>query len=188
MHRLLGIAVLLGLVLLVGCAQQSTDEQAPAEPAAPAAAPAEPAGAHAEIQAKSGSQLGGTATFSAAEAGVTLVVEIQNAPPGPHAVHLHDVGDCSAADGTSAGGHWNPTAENHGQWNHKPFHLGDVGNITIDEQGHGSLTLTTDLWSIGSGAENDVVGHAIVVHAGADDFTSQPTGAAGGRIGCGVIE
>lgn len=187
MHRLLGIAMLLGLILAAGCAGSTGEEAATPEPTAePAAEPT--ATASATIQAKSGSSVTGTATFTAEAGEVTLVVELQNAPAGVHAVHLHETGDCSSEDGKSAGGHWNPTSEDHGKWNEDPFHLGDVGNLTVDAQGHGSLTLTTDLWSIETGMANDVLGRAIVVHAGVDDFTSQPTGAAGGRIGCGVIE
>jgi Cu-Zn family superoxide dismutase len=108
--------------------------------------------------------------------------------PGPHAVHIHETGDCSAEDGSSAGGHWNPTGEEHGKWGEHPFHLGDIGNIEVGEDGTGSITLSTDLWSIGDSSDHDVVGKSIVVHAGADDFKSQPSGAAGERIGCGVIE
>ena len=118
---------------------------------------------------------------------ITLTIEIQNASPGIHAVHIHENGDCSAPDGTSAGGHWNPTGVAHGKWGEGEFHLGDIGNITVGEDGTGSIELTTDLWEIGTGSDVDVVGKGIIVHAGADDFTSQPSGAAGARIGCGVI-
>ena len=69
-----------------------------------------------------------------------------------------------------------------------PHHLGDIGNLEVGEDGEGSLTLSTDKWTMGSGADNDILGKAVIVHAGADDFTTQPTGAAGGRIGCGVIK
>ena len=88
---------------------------------------------------------------------------------------------------TSAGGHWNPTGVAHGKWGEGEFHLGDIGNIAVGEDGTGSITLTTDLWEIGTGSDVDIVGKGIIVHAGADDFTSQPSGAAGARIGCGVI-
>lgn len=87
----------------------------------------------------------------------------------------------------SAGGHWNPTNTAHGKWGDGEFHLGDIGNITVGKDGTGVIELTTDLWEIGTGSDRDVVGKAIILHAGADDFTSQPSGAAGARIGCGAI-
>lgn len=103
------------------------------------------------------------------------------------AVHLHEHGDCGN-EGNAAGGHWNPTRTNHGKWGEGQFHLGDIGNIRLDASGKGTLTLKTSLWTVGTGGTNDVVGKAILVHEKADDFTTQPTGNAGGRIGCGVIQ
>ena len=133
------------------------------------------------------SGLTGMAVFTQSGDQITLTVEIQNASPGLHAVHIHANGDCSAPDGTSAGGHWNPTDVAHGKWGEGEFHLGDIGNITVGEDGTGSIELTTDLWEIGTGSDIDVVGKSIIVHADADDFVSQPSGNAGARIGCGVI-
>jgi len=141
----------------------------------------------ATVDAKSGSTLTGSAEFYENDGMIILVLKVQNAPPGVHAVHLHDVGDCSADDGTSAGGHWNPTAVDHGAWGGEAFHLGDIGNFEVDETGAAEHTFNTDLWSIGSGDANDIVGRAIIIHEKQDDLTSQPTGAAGGRIGCGVV-
>lgn len=138
----------------------------------------------------SGSTVTGEAIFTQDGDDIMLVVDIRNAAPGPalHAVHIHETGDCSAADGTSAGSHWNPTDEAHGRWGGDSFHLGDLGNIPVGSDGTGYIERTTDLWDIGTGSDRDVVGKAIVVHAGEDDFISQPSGAAGARIGCGIIE
>lgn len=149
----------------------------------------------ANLESKSGSSTTGTVTFEGKSNGkVELVLLITGAPPGKHAVHLHDKGDCSAPDASSAGGHWNPTSEAHGKWGSAPFHLGDVGNLEVDNDGKGKLTLSTDKWTVngtapeGQPMPNDVVGHAVVVHATVDDFTTQPTGNAGGRIACGVVQ
>ena len=142
----------------------------------------------ATIESKNDSGVTGTATFTLSDDQVVLTLSIAGATSGQHAFHLHEIGDCSAPDGTSAGGHWNPTGQNHGRWGTDPFHLGDVANIEIAEDGTGTLTVATNLWSLGTGAANDVVGRSIIVHAGVDDFTTQPTGAAGGRIGCAVIQ
>lgn len=144
--------------------------------------------ARAAIGSASGSDLTGIAVFTQNGDKITLVVEVENTSPGVHAVHIHEKGDCSAADGTSAGGHWNPTNVAHGAWGEGEFHLGDIGNMTVGEDGTGRIALTTDLWEIGTGSNVDVVGRGIIVHADPDDFTSQPTGAAGARIGCGAIE
>lgn len=143
--------------------------------------------AHAMIDALGDSGVTGIAVFTQNGDQITLTAEIQGASPGLHGFHIHANGDCSSPDGTSAGGHWNPTDVAHGKWGEGEFHLGDIGNITVGEDGTGSITLTTDLWEIGTGSDVDVVGKGIIVHAGADDFVSQPSGAAGARVGCGVI-
>ena len=129
----------------------------------------------------------GEAVFTQDGTDIMLTVDIEGASPGLHAVHIHETGDCSDS-GASAGGHWNPTGEDHGRWGGDSFHLGDLGNIPVGSDGTGYIERTTDLWDIGTGSARDVVGKAIVVHEREDDFTSQPSGNAGGRIGCGVIE
>ncbi len=107
----------------------------------------------------------------------------------PHAIHLHEKADCSADDATSTGGHWNPTSEPHGKWGaSEGYHKGDIGNFEADEKGNGTITFSTDQWCIGCGDPNkDIVGKAVIVHEGTDDFTTQPTGAAGGRVTCGAV-
>ena len=134
------------------------------------------------------SGVAGKAVFTQIGDNIKLVVSLANASAGEHAVHIHATGDCSAPDGTSAGGHWNPTGVAHGKWGEGEFHLGDIGNMTVDDQGMGKIELTTNLWEMNTGSDIDIVGKAIIVHAGADDFVSQPSGNAGARIGCGVIE
>ena len=105
--------------------------------------------------------------------------------PGIHAVHIHEKGDCSAADGSSAGGHWNPTAEKHGKWEHGEFHMGDIGNLVADKDGTARLVFKTDNWKMGGNdATKNIMGKSIIIHADADDFHTQPTGNAGGRVGC----
>ncbi len=141
----------------------------------------------ARIDPKSGSTLTGLATFSEVQGGTLVEIHVENAPVGWHAVHVHEKGDCSAADGSSAGGHFNPATLNHGSPHAVgAHHAGDLGNmeVTADGKGH-HVILMPDL-AVASGP-NSVVGHAIVVHAGIDDLVTQPTGNAGGRIGCGEI-
>jgi Cu-Zn family superoxide dismutase len=173
-------AVLAVLAVLAGCAgsQKEAAQAAPAETIRRATAVIEP---------RSGSEVAGSAIFIHEGRQVTLQISLEHAPAGEHAVHIHEFGDCSAADGSSAGGHWNPTQHAHGKWGEAPFHLGDIGNVVVGADGTGTLMLTTDRWSMGDGAVGDVLGKAVIIHAAPDDFATQPTGNAGGRIGCGVI-
>jgi Cu-Zn family superoxide dismutase len=143
--------------------------------------------AAATLQARSGSKAGGEALFVESKETVTLHLLITGAEPGVHAVHIHETGDCSAPDGASAGGHWNPTNVNHGKWGAAPHHSGDIGNVEVGADGKAQLTLSSKVWTIGGPPETNIVGRSVIVHAKADDFTTQPTGNAGGRIACGVI-
>lgn len=143
----------------------------------------------AQLEAKSGSNASGTVTFTEMEDGVHLMVDLQGLTPGTHAIHLHENGDCSAPDASSAGGHWNPSSEEHGHINETDeFHFGDIGNLEVGSDSTATYETTIDIWNIGGEADANIVGKAVVVHAGADDFTSQPSGAAGSRVACGVVE
>lgn len=104
------------------------------------------------------------------------------------AVHIHAKPDCSV-NASMAMGHWNPTSASHGQWGVGSFHLGDIGNISLDASGHGTKTLTTNLWNInGADTSRNVVGRSIIVHSGIDTYSVQPAGNSGNRIGCGAIK
>jgi Cu-Zn family superoxide dismutase len=145
--------------------------------------------AMATISSASGSEVTGTATFTQLEDGkVNLVLNVENLTPGEHAVHLHEKGDCSAPDATSAGPHWNPTGDEHGKRGENGFHAGDISNITVGEDGVGTVDMDVEGWTIGDSADSDILNKAIIIHADPDDFTSQPAGAAGARVACGVIQ
>lgn len=140
------------------------------------------------FESKSNSNVTGTATFVEKNGKVTFVAKIAGLKPGLHAIHIHEKSDCSAADGSSAGGHWNPTFKKHGKWGDAEHHKGDIGNFTADEKGNGTITMTTDEWCIGCGdASKDILGKGLIVHQGVDDFVTQPTGNAGGRVACTAI-
>jgi len=142
----------------------------------------------AKLESRSSSTVTGKAVFTVDGAKVNLVLTVAGATPGEHAAHLHATGDCSAADATSAMGHFNPTMMDHGLPAASPHHLGDLGNFTVAADGTGKLTFSAD-WSIGTGDPNDIVKKAVIVHAAPDDgVTQQPPGNAGARVACGVID
>mgnify|MGYP000178283103 CR=1 FL=1 len=143
------------------------------------------------LSAKSGSNVTGNAIFKQKGTLVSMTAIITGLDEGVHAIHLHAESDCSSDDGKSTGGHWNPTAQPHGEWGTEAgYHKGDIGNFTANANGQGTITFVTDQWCIGCGDETkDILGKGIIVHQGTDDFISQPSGAAGSRVSCGgVIE
>ena len=142
-----------------------------------------------DLTPKSESNVSGTVTFVEKNGTVTMTAKMTGLSEGEHAIHIHEEADCTSDDGTSAGGHWNTTAQPHGKWGADTgFHKGDIGNFTVGANGEGIVNFSTDQWCIGCGDENkDILGKAIIVHQGTDDFTSQPSGAAGSRISCGGI-
>ena len=140
------------------------------------------------FEPKSNSTVSGTAIFVEKNSKVTFEAKISGLKPGIHAIHIHEKSDCSSADGSSAGGHWNPTFKKHGKWGEGEYHKGDIGNFIADENGNGTITLTTDEWCIGCGdPSKDILGKGLIVHQGADDFVSQPAGNSGARIACSAI-
>lgn len=141
------------------------------------------------INPKSGSNTQGTAKFTQKNKMVEMDINVYKLSPGIHAVHIHEFGDCSATDATSAGGHWNPSGEMHGKWETNEFHMGDIGNLVADKSGTARLIFKTDKWCMTcKDDKKNIMGKSIVIHAGKDDFKSQPSGNAGGRIGCVEIK
>jgi Cu-Zn family superoxide dismutase len=143
------------------------------------------------LSAKSNSTTSGEISFTEKGGLVTMEAHIYGLDPGTHAIHLHEKADCSSLDGKSTGGHWNPTFEQHGAWsNNSGFHRGDIGNFEANEKGHGMVKFSTDLWCIGCDDPiKDILDKAVIVHQGADDLISQPSGAAGSRVSCaGIIQ
>lgn len=141
------------------------------------------------IIAKSGTDTQGTVKFVQKGKTVEMDINAYKLTPGIHAIHIHEKGDCSAADASSAGGHWNPTSHQHGRWNNGEFHMGDIGNLSADKEGAARKIFTTDKWCIGCKDESkNILGKTLIIHAKEDDFHTQPTGNAGGRVGCVEIK
>jgi Cu-Zn family superoxide dismutase len=131
------------------------------------------------------SKAAGTLTFAKADGGVRITGRITGLNPGTHGFHVHEFGDCSAADFASAGGHFNPTGQPHAGPKDAHRHAGDLGNVEAAADGSVSVDYTdSDMRFDG---DKSIVGRAAVVHANADDLKTQPSGNAGGRVACGVI-
>lgn len=143
------------------------------------------------MEPKSDSNVQGEVVFTEENGMVMMKATLSGLSPGEHAIHIHEKADCSSDDGTSSGGHWNPTHEPHGKWGMaEGYHKGDIGNFTADAEGNAVVEFSTDQWCIGCEDENmNILGKAVIVHQGVDDFTSQPSGAAGARVSCtGIIQ
>jgi Cu-Zn family superoxide dismutase len=132
-----------------------------------------------------GNDVHGIVTFTRSGSNIKIVADVDGLTTGKHGFHIHQWGDCSKPDGTSAGGHFNPENKDHGGVDDMNRHVGDLGNITADENGHAHLEMEDNVISFSG--KHSIIGRGIIVHAGEDDLKSQPTGAAGARVACGVI-
>jgi Cu-Zn family superoxide dismutase len=151
-------------------------------------APGTEQNAVANLAAASGSLVSGKLALMAMDDGVHIRGDIGGLAPGStHGFHIHEKGDCSAADASSAGGHFNPTASAHGKAESGAHHAGDIDNIVADASGVAHVDAHIAGVALGGGGSNDIAGRAVVVHAAPDDYASQPAGNAGARIACGVI-
>ncbi|MEO5629629.1 MAG: superoxide dismutase family protein [Thermomonas sp.] len=145
--------------------------------------------AEANLASASSSLVSGKLTLVPMGAGVHLTGEVGGLSPGSsHGFHIHEKGDCSAADASSAGGHFNPAAQPHGRAMQGAHHAGDSDNIVADANGVARINAHLMGVTLGGGAANDIAGRAIVVHAAPDDYSSQPSGNAGARVACAVIK
>lgn len=145
-----------------------------------------PGRAEALLNPTKGNTVSGTVVFSEAGNKLRVVAEISGLSPGPHGFHIHEKGDCSAPDGTSAGGHYNPTGKPHGNPEHADHHSGDMPQLVADAKGLAKLVGYIDEVNLSDG-EGGIAGRSVIVHATADDFKTQPTGNSGARLACGVI-
>jgi Cu-Zn family superoxide dismutase len=189
MNRTLRMTATAGAVALVAlltpaCQRPGEEEAAEASAETAPAAPARVA--IAQLEPLGGSGVRGRVVFTEGDDDVAVEVDVTGLTPGGHGFHVHEYGDCSAPDGGSAGGHFNPSAHPHAGLEDAASHAGDLGNLTADEQGRAARSFEVSKLTLRDGPMG-VLGRAVIVHAQADDFMTQPTGAAGGRIACGVI-
>ena len=177
----------LPLLLLAACSTTSSSPAPTGDAPAAAAAP-EVDSATVVLASASGSLVSGKLSAMAMDGGVHFVGDIGGLAPGStHGIHVHEKGDCSAADASSAGGHFNPDARPHVNPQGGNHHAGDMPNITADGNGVARVNMHVNGMTLGGAAGTNVIGRAVVVHAQADDYASQPAGNSGARIACGVI-
>ncbi len=177
----------------VKSAEETVEKKAPAVPkeaVEPVVAESAEVKASATIESKSESKVTGSISFTMKGDKVWVEAKLTGLTPGEHGFHVHEKGDCSSPDGKSAGGHFNPSSVDHGGPDMEMHHAGDLGNIVANAEGVAEMKveLPTSFLSLDAKADNNIIDRAVVVHGGTDDMKSQPSGAAGPRVGCGVIK
>ena len=169
------MSIACGALLAAGCAGMESKEPT----------------ATAKLEPRSGSKVQGSVTFTQIGDVVRVTGEITGHTKGPKGFHIHEKGDCSAADASSAGGHFDPRepknwSTRHGGPHTAERHAGDLGNIVFDQNGKAVVNMMVGGIAVDSGPIG-IIGRAVIVHAATDDFKTDPTGNAGGRVACGVI-
>jgi Cu-Zn family superoxide dismutase len=141
--------------------------------------------ARADMVARSGSMVSGTVTFTPVAGGLQVNAIIAGLTPGEHGFHIHEAGDCSAADASSAKGHFNPTGKAHGHHGGDTRHAGDMPNLIANAQGQASFS--AKIMGLELSGNTGIIGRSVVIHADPDDYKSQPAGNSGKRVACGVV-
>lgn len=180
-------AVAIPCALLVACGGEPAPSAGPLPPA-PIAPPAADPAAQATLEGASGRMVEGEIDLSTTTGGVLLDGAVLGlAPNTTHGIHVHEQGDCSAPDASSAGGHFSPDDNMHGNPVSGEHHLGDMPNIVADATGRARVSTTIVGATLGDDGPRDLMGRAIVVHMEPDDYKTQPAGNSGERIACAVI-
>jgi len=184
-------ALLVALVVVAACGggPNSGKSSATQDPSSFLAAPSNQR-AMAGLLDKDGKAVG-SLTLAEDRVGVRVELRVTNLPEGDHGVHIHVFGRCEAPEFTTAGGHYNPLGRVHGKLSTTGPHAGDLGNLSVKKDGTGFLGFTTPHLNLAPGAATNPAaagGLSVVIHAGADDEKTDPSGNSGARIACGVIK
>jgi Cu-Zn family superoxide dismutase len=182
--QLKATVALFGFFLLLGAFACNPEDVPPTWPQAIEMGP-DVTEALATLIPTEGNMVTGTVNFIKSEGGIRIIADISGLEPGKHGFHIHQFGNCSAADGSSAGGHFNPLNEPHGAPTDAERHVGDLGNVIADEKGVAHYERIDGVISF-TGIKS-IIGRGVIVHSGEDDLKTQPTGNAGARAACGVI-
>lgn len=167
------------LLLLAGCQDRNASASTDLPPAEEAAI--------AQLEPASGSEVSGEVRFYPDGDNVIVSVNAEGLETGMHGFHIHETGDCSALDASSAGEHFAPQGHPHGSPTmEEQHHVGDMGNIRADGNGVAMTQMSLDTLSLDN--PNSIVGKAVIIHAQADDLQTQPSGDSGDRVACGVIQ
>ena len=172
MKRLIATAALIGIT--AGCAGTMDQQESTAT---------------ANLEPRSGSQVSGTVTFTQIGSDIVRVSgKVTGHTKGPKGFHIHEKGDCSDPKGMSTGGHFNPGKHKHGAPYGPVKHAGDLGNLNFNDQGTATFSFVVGDISVSADRPDGIIGRAVIVHMDADDTKTDPTGNAGGRVACGVIQ
>lgn len=181
MKKPITLLILICTILIVaGCAQRGSKVPVSGDKIAPIIAP---------IINTKGEEIG-EVSFVETEKGVTIDILADGLSPGKHGTHIHEKGECAIPDFESAGGHFNPTNKEHGFENPQGYHLGDLPNIEVDEEGKVNVTLTVDEYTLDPKAKNTLLdkdGSTLLIHESEDDYKTDPSGNSGARIACAAI-
>ncbi len=172
MKTILGIAT--SALLISACAGSLTSPTPPT--------------ATAKLEPRSGSSVSGEVTFTQVGERVRIQGTVNGHTPGPKGWHIHEKGDCSDPKAESAGSHFNPRGNKHGGPTDAVRHAGDTGNLLVNERGSATINVMVDGISVSKEKPDGIIGRAVIIHMQADDLKTDPTGNAGGRVACGVIQ
>ncbi len=165
------LAIASGALLLAGCAGMATGPTATTK-----------------LEARSGSNVSGNVTFTQVGERVRIQGLVNGHTAGLKGWHIHEKGDCSDPKADSAGGHFNPRGHKHGAPTDAMRHAGDTGNLVFNDAGSATIDVIIDGISVSKDKPDGIIGRALIIHMQQDDLKTDPTGNAGGRAACGVIQ
>lgn len=186
LQRAAMVLLLAGFALILGCAEGDDGAELETDTTGMLGMDEMEDVAVAQLAATEGHNVTGSATFTSMNGGIRVEATVSGLEPGMHGIHIHENGDCSAPDASSAGGHFAPEGNQHGAPDDQERHAGDLGNLDVGQDSTGRYSRVDSVLTFDG--PNSIIGKALVIHSGEDDLTTQPSGNSGERVACGVIE